>query len=110
MNKDNGSKASKYALKNYTGIFSQRRRSFEEKLHNGDNSNKRIHHIETSEQHESVPSQPSDVYSADEIMNELSQDDNFLSPFQRALKQVKDKKRNTQGNVQCLTRFILLFY
>ena len=36
-------------------------------------------------------------------MNELSQDDNLLSLFKQALKQVKDKKCNTQGNVHCLT-------
>ncbi|CEG75736.1 hypothetical protein RMATCC62417_10729 [Rhizopus microsporus] len=102
MNKDNGSKASKYAPKNYTDTFSQRRRSFEEKLHNGDNSNKRIHHIETSEQYESVPSQTSGAHPTDEVTNELLQDDNFFSPFKRALKQVKEKRHDTQGNVYCL--------
>ncbi|CEG68512.1 hypothetical protein RMATCC62417_04760 [Rhizopus microsporus] len=61
-------------------------------MHNDDRSNKRITQIKTSKHNESLSSQTSGTHPADEVMNELLQDDNFPSLLKRALKQVKNKK------------------
>ncbi|KAG1612549.1 hypothetical protein G6F44_013388 [Rhizopus delemar] len=41
------------------------------------------------------------THPADEVMNDLLNDDEIISPFQKALKQIREKKKHKQGNVRC---------
>ncbi|KAG1536023.1 hypothetical protein G6F47_012968 [Rhizopus delemar] len=101
LNKDTGFRARKDAPKNYTGNFSQRRRSFEEKIHNANDSRITVHNIEKVEKQTTTEPEIMQTHPADEVMNDLLNDDEIISPFQKALKQIREKKKHKQGNVRC---------
>ncbi|EIE90539.1 hypothetical protein RO3G_15250 [Rhizopus delemar RA 99-880] len=99
LNKDTGCRARKDAPKNYTGNFSQRRRSFEEKIHNANDSRITVHNIEKVEKQTTTEPEIMQTHPADEVMNDLLNDDEIISPFQKALKQIREKKKHKQALV-----------
>ncbi|KAG0971585.1 hypothetical protein G6F29_014041 [Rhizopus arrhizus] len=79
INKDTGFRAHKDAPKNYTAV----------------------HNVEKVEKQTTTEPEIMQTHPADEVMNDLLNDDEFISPFQKALKQVQEKKKHKQGNVRC---------
>ncbi|EIE83903.1 hypothetical protein RO3G_08608 [Rhizopus delemar RA 99-880] len=99
LNKDTGFRARKDAPRNYTGNFSQRRRSFEEKINNANDSRITVHNFEKVEKQTTTEPEIIQTHPADEVMNDLLNDDEIISPFQKALKQIREKKKHKQALV-----------
>ncbi|KAG1437893.1 hypothetical protein G6F56_012879 [Rhizopus delemar] len=74
INKDTGFRAHKDAPKNYTAV----------------------HNVEKVEKQTTTEPEIMQTHPADEVMNDLLNDDEFISPFQKALKQVQEKKKHKQ--------------
>ncbi|KAG1394240.1 hypothetical protein G6F60_010987 [Rhizopus arrhizus] len=98
INKDMGFRARKDAPKNYTGNFSQGRRSFKEKIYNASDSRVAACDAEKVEKQTTTKPEIMQTHPADEVMNDLLNDDEVMNPFQKGLKQIEDKKHK-QGNI-----------
>ncbi|KAG1437725.1 hypothetical protein G6F56_012966 [Rhizopus delemar] len=96
-NKENGADASRHAPNNYTGNFSQRRRSFEDKLHQENASNRRVNQVETAPAETTMESEHTIIHPADAVMEEILEETN-LTPFQAAMKRVQNPEKSTKGN------------
>ncbi|KAG1488493.1 hypothetical protein G6F54_012051 [Rhizopus delemar] len=88
INKDTGFRARKGAPKNYTGNFSQKNRSFEEKIRNASDSRITASNVKKVEKQTTAEPDIIQTHPADEVMSDLLNDDEIISPFRKTLKQI----------------------